>query len=74
MRLKEALDANRKLTDERTQLNHQLNEYSALNDTVKMLKDKLGKSAIENQGLGEEIRTAQENLRLSANQNQKLIN
>jgi len=36
-------------------------------------KKRINKLLLENQSLGDEVRNAQENLRLSANQNQKLL-
>ena len=54
-------------------MQQQLNEFSALNETMRMLKDKVGKLSAENTGLQDEVGNAQENLRLSAAQNQKIM-
>lgn len=40
---------------------------------MRMLKDKVGKLSAENTGLQDEVSNAQENLRLSAAQNQKIM-
>ena len=62
-----------RLTDQNNQMNQQLKEFAALNDTMRMLKDKVGKLSSENTGLQDEVSNAQENLRLSAAQNQKIM-
>ena len=41
--------------------------------TINSLNDKINRLSNENIGLGDEARNAQENLRLSANQNQKIM-
>lgn len=58
-RLREALEANKKLSDQNSELNVQINEYNALNTVLKTLKDKVGMLTSENMGLGEEVRNAQ---------------
>lgn len=40
---------------------------------AKSLQEKIGLLSNENSGLNEEIRVAQDNLRLSANQNKKML-
>ena len=44
-----------------------------MNQTIGTLQDKIGKLVHENTSMDDEVRNAQENLRLSANQNQKLM-
>ena len=41
--------------------------------TIQTLQERIQRLAGENKGLGDEVRDAQENLRLSAQQNQKII-
>ena len=44
-----------------------------MNKTIGSLQDKISRLVNENVGMEDEVRTAQENLRLSANQNQKMM-
>ena len=44
-----------------------------MNKTIGTLQDKISRLVNENVGMEDEVRTAQENLRLSANQNQKIM-
>lgn len=44
-----------------------------MNQTIGSLQDKISKLVHENTSMDDEVRNAQENLRLSANQNQKLM-
>ena len=44
-----------------------------MNQTIGTLQDKIGKLVHENTSMDDEVRNAQENLRRSANQNQKLM-
>jgi hypothetical protein len=41
--------------------------------TINSLQERIQRLVSENKGLGEEVRGAQENLRLSAQQNQKIV-
>lgn len=41
--------------------------------TIQTLQERIQRLVGENKGLGEEVRGAQENLRLSAQQNQKIV-
>ena len=73
VKLRDTLNQMQRLTDQNNQMNTQLKEFAALNDTMRMLKDKVGKLSSENTGLQDEVSNAQENLRLSAAQNQKIM-
>ena len=73
VKLRDTLNQMQRLTDQNNQMNQQLKEFAALNDTMRMLKDKVGKLSSENTGLQDEVSNAQENLRLSAAQNQKIM-
>lgn len=44
-----------------------------MNNTIGSLQEKISRLVHENTGMEDEVRNAQENLRLSANQNQKLM-
>ena len=44
-----------------------------MNQTIGNLQEKISRLVHENTGIDDELRNAQENLRLSANQNQKLM-
>ena len=44
-----------------------------MNKTIGTLQEKISRLVNENVGMEDEVRTAQENLRLSANQNQKIM-
>ena len=44
-----------------------------MNQTIGSLQEKITRLVNENVGMDDELKTAQENLRLSANQNQKII-
>ena len=44
-----------------------------MNKTIGSLQDKISRLVNENTSMDDEMRNAQENLRLSANQNQKLM-
>lgn len=44
-----------------------------MNQTIGNLQDKISKLVNENTHIDEDLRNAQENLRLSANQNQKIM-
>lgn len=44
-----------------------------MNNTIGNLQEKISRLVHENTGMEDEVRNAQENLRLSANQNQKLM-
>ena len=44
-----------------------------MNQTIGNLQEKISRLVHENTGFDDELRNAQENLRLSANQNQKLM-
>jgi hypothetical protein len=46
---------------------------SAMGATINTLQERIQRLVGENKGLGDEVRDAQENLRLSAQQNQKII-
>ena len=54
-------------------LNKKLSEIDTMNKTIGSLQEKITKLVTENTGLDGEVRNAQENLRLSANQNNKII-
>jgi len=41
--------------------------------TINSLQERIQRLVGENKGLGDEVRDAQENLRLSAQQNQKIV-
>lgn len=51
----------------------QLQELENMNITMNSLQEKIGRLSNENVGLGEELHTAQDNLRVSASQNQKIM-
>ena len=44
-----------------------------MNSTIGSLQDKINKLVHENTSMGDEVRVAQENLRLSTSQNQKIM-
>jgi hypothetical protein len=44
-----------------------------MNKTIGSLQEKITRLVSENTGYDEELKSAQENLRLSANQNQKIM-
>lgn len=46
---------------------------SAMGATINTLQERIQRLVGENKGLGDEVRDAQENLRLSAQQNQKIV-
>ena len=51
----------------------EFNEYkNQIGGESSDLKQKINRLMLENQALGDDVRNAQENLRLSSNQNQKL--
>jgi len=54
-------------------LNKKLAEIDGMNKTIGSLQEKIKKLVHENTEIDSEVRNAQENLRLSANQNQKLV-
>ena len=60
---------NQKMMREMNDYKQKIEENNREND---LLKQKINKMSNENTNLNEEVRTAQENLRLSANQQQKL--
>ncbi len=55
-------------------LNRKLNEIDVMNKTIGSLQEKITKLVNENSDMEGEVRTAQDNLRLSANQNAKIMN
>lgn len=61
-----------KKTQENTNLNRKLHEIDEMNKSIGTLQDKISRLVNENTSIGDEMRQAQENLRLSANQNQKM--
>ena len=54
------------------QMNHQLQEMSAMNGTINALQERIGRLVNEKSGMENEMRGVQENLRLSTSQNQKI--
>jgi|JI61114BRNA_FD_contig_61_476275_length_1244_multi_2_in_0_out_0_4 hypothetical protein len=54
-------------------MSKQLQEMNSLGVTIQTLQERIQRLVGENKGLGDEVRDAQENLRLSAQQNQKII-
>ena len=52
----------------------QLQELENMSVTIESLQERIGRLTSENRGLGEEVQTAQENLRLSANENKRILN
>ena len=54
-------------------MSKQLQDMSNMGVTIQTLQDRIQRLVGENKGLGDEVRDAQENLRLSAQQNQKII-
>jgi hypothetical protein len=50
-----------------------LSEIEGMNKTIGTLQEKITKLVTENTSMDGEIRSAQENLRLSASQNNKII-
>ena len=50
-----------------------MHEIEDMNQAIGNLQNKISKLVHENTGMEEQMRTAQENLRLSANQNQKIM-
>lgn len=54
-------------------MNKKLHEIDSMNQTIGSLQDKINRLVNENTNVEDEMRQAQENLRLSANQNQKII-
>jgi hypothetical protein len=54
-------------------LRNRLQEIDGMNKTIGTLQDKISKLVNENVGMDEEMKAAQENLRLSAQQNQKIM-
>ena len=55
------------------QMNNQLQEMNAMNGTINALQERIGRLVNENTGMESEMRTVQENLRLSTSQNQKIV-
>jgi uncharacterized protein (UPF0335 family) len=58
---------------EASKLTAQIQEMSAMGATINTLQERIQRLVGENKGLGDEVRDAQENLRLSAQQNQKIV-
>ena len=54
-------------------LNKKLHEIDAMNKTIGSLQEKITRLVSENTSINDEVRNAQENLRLSANQNAKIV-
>lgn len=54
-------------------LTKKLSEIELMNKTIGSLQERITRLVSENTEMGGEIQTAQENLRLSANQNQKIM-
>lgn len=54
-------------------LNTKLSEIDGMNKTIGSLQEKITRLVSENTEMDGEMRSAQENLRLSANQNQKIM-
>ena len=54
-------------------MNNQLQEMNAMNGTINALQERIGRLVNENTGMESEMRTVQENLRLSTSQNQKIV-
>jgi FtsZ-binding cell division protein ZapB len=46
---------------------------SSMGATIQTLQERIQRLVGENKGLGDDMREAQENLRLSAQQNQKIV-
>ena len=55
------------------QLHNQVQEMNAMNGTINGLQDRINRLINENSGMESEMRTVQENLRLSTSQNQKIM-
>lgn len=55
------------------QLHNQVQEMNAMNGTINGLQDRINRLVNENSGMESEMRTVQENLRLSTSQNQKIM-
>ena len=62
-----------KKNEEVNNLNGQLHEMSGMTATINTLQERIQRLVGENKGMESEVREAQENLRLSAQQNQKII-
>jgi chromosome segregation ATPase len=62
-----------KKNSEITMLNKKLHDIDEMNKSIGTLQDKIKRLANENYSIEEEMRAAQENLRLSANQNAKMV-
>lgn len=54
-------------------MKNRLHEIDGMNQTIGTLQEKITRLVNENTGLDEEMKSAQENLRLSAQQNQKIL-
>ncbi len=54
-------------------LKNQIQELNMMGITINSLQERIQRLVSENKGLGDEVRDAQENLRLSAQQNQKIV-
>ena len=54
-------------------LTKKLSEIELMNKTIGSLQERITRLVSENSEMGSEVQTAQENLRLSANQNQKIL-
>jgi sensor histidine kinase YesM len=54
-------------------LKSQIQELNMMGITINSLQERIQRLVSENKGLGDEVRDAQENLRLSAQQNQKIV-
>ena len=58
---------------ENSKLTGQIQEMTAMGSTIQTLQERIQRLVGENKGLGDEVRDAQENLRLSAQQTQKAV-
>lgn len=61
-----------KKNNEVSNLNKKLHEIDEMNKSIGSLQAKITRLVTENTGMEDEMRNAQENLRLSANQNAKM--
>ena len=62
-----------KKSGEVNNLNRKMNEIESMNKTIGSLQEKITKLVKENIDMDGEVKQAQDNIRLSANQNNKLI-
>lgn len=62
-----------KKTSETNNLKNRLTEIDSMNKTIGSLQEKITRLVSENTEISGDMRNAQENLRLSANQNAKIV-